>query len=204
MSRRSHGVQLANAHTADLKTYQVPFIGQGHINMCGDACVNMLLKANHKEPKVAMTASKRHEGAMKLSQNPRGVFQGAETEDLVRVLYSEDLNPYIISSNEGRFTSGQIYGILSDVGPIIASVAFSSFCGHYILITGAERTRQPTDRLFYHDPWRGANMSMTITEFNGICNGRQQDVFLTAAPGNVNIEALQASRLTVTPAKYPD
>ena len=203
MSRRSHGEQLANAHTAALKTYQVPFIGQGHINLCGDACVNMLLKAHHKEVKVDMVPSKRHDGAMKLSRNPRGMFQGAEAEDLVKVLYGEDLNPYLISSNDGTFSSAQVYSILSDLGPIIASVAFSSLCGHYILITGAERNRQATDKLFYHDPWRGANMSMTIAEFNQICNGRQKDVFLAAAPGNVNTDALVASRLTVTPAPYP-
>ena len=61
--------------------HSVPYIHQGHVNLCGDACLEML-KRFHDEPhmRATQTNSKSIES---LSENPRKVFEGMTIDNLL-------------------------------------------------------------------------------------------------------------------------
>src|SRR5260370_36149680 len=60
------GDQLPYAHK------EVPFVHQNYVNLCGDACVNMVLGYHEKPFKK------------ELQQNPRGAFQGIKPSEIIR------------------------------------------------------------------------------------------------------------------------
>ena len=184
MSRRSHG-QIPNANESSAYHPGVPFIAQNHVNLCGDACVSMLLKFYNKEATGKLTPSKKHPTAMKLAHNPRGIFKGSESSEWLAALKGAGLHPYTFFGRLAQFSSRQLAVVLLDFAPFIAGVKFNRFTEHAILITGVQN-----DRLFYHDPWRGAKMSMTLAQFNGICKASESGNFVTASTNPVTVEDL--------------
>jgi inosine/xanthosine triphosphate pyrophosphatase family protein len=72
------------------------------------------------------------------------------------------LHPYTLDVFPGdKFKRFHIEGVLASYAPFIASIRSSRFSTHAVLILGIEG-----DRLFYHDPWEGAHMSMTLDRLN--------------------------------------
>jgi hypothetical protein len=185
MSRRSHGQAPDAAIGSYVHHPGVPFIAQNHVNLCGDACVSMILKFYNKEATSGLTASKKHPSAMKMARNPRGIFSGSDSSQWVEALTGAGLHSYIFYGRGAQFSSRQIAVVLLDFGPFVAGVKFNRFTEHAILIIGVQN-----DRLFFHDPWRGANMSMTLAQFNSICKASQSGNFVTAATNPVTVEDL--------------
>lgn len=156
----------------------------------------MLLEYNGQAPTVGLVASRTKPGVMKLAHNPRGVLEAAETADLVGTLRARNLKTYEVSSPTGRVTGEQMFEALSLLGPIIAAVAFSRFCGHYILLTGVQiNGDENTDKLFYHDSWRGSHMSMTIAHFNQICKSDYAETLIGAPADYVHLGGLRMAGL---------
>jgi hypothetical protein len=184
MSRRSHA---ENPPAGSNSFYHgVPFTAQSHVNLCGDACANMLIRFYNNASNVDLTQSKSNPAAMKMMTNPRGMFSGSGPNEWARELAGAGLSPYSFFSHNPQFNSKQLYYILSDCGPFIAGVAFNRFTEHAILVNGMIYDDALTDKLYYHDPWRGSHMSMTLAAFNTICKASDSNSFLTVAQNPIN------------------
>jgi hypothetical protein len=163
MSKTDHG-QAPQGGQGGFVAYQgVPYIFQNHVNLCRDACTNMLLSYYGKQT-ASVVACKKHAGINKLKKNPRGPFKGTNASDSMDLLDAGGLHPYTLYVFPGdKFKRFHIEGVLVSYAPFIAAVRSSRVSTHAILVFGLEG-----DRLFYHDPWKGANMSMTLQQLNDI------------------------------------
>jgi ABC-type bacteriocin/lantibiotic exporter with double-glycine peptidase domain len=125
--------------------HNVPFIHQTHVNLCGDSCVNMLL------------AFKGRAHQAKLSKNPRGVLEGQSSKDISAALKLAGLPHFRLALPKSRQWSADDLGeYLQKFGPIICQGTW-----HFVLLVGIHE-----DHVFIHDPWRGANMTKTLDDFN--------------------------------------
>jgi len=184
MGTNSHG------KLPDLQYKGVPFVSQTHINLCGDACINMLLlfydvpapasfsqtKDNNGQDKTAVSSTLKQArgknepadlpgsgpsgGVYTMAENPRGVITGLGSDDGFNALKEAGLDPFRFDAGGNQYSAEQIETVL-EISPFIASVQFSAVAQHAILIFGIK-----SSTLFYHDPWRGSGMSMTLTDFN--------------------------------------
>jgi hypothetical protein len=195
MSKRDHG-NLPDENQTKIYHPGVGFIFQNHLNLCGDACANMLLKFHGKQPKSALVQSSGHTGVLKMVSNPRGVLKGTQSQDLITMLDTSDLWIYQFYTTE-PFAPNTIGFVLSDFGPFIAAVQFNRFAGHAILVFGVQG-----DQIFYHDPWRGANKSMSIAEFNKISNPTRGE-FITVSPAKVDTTSLRDDGIIVESKGFP-
>ena len=135
-----------NPFSIDCGKHDVEFMHQTHVNLCGDSCVNMVLKYKGKA-----------HGNM--NKNPRGAFTGINTDDVKDRLRQGGLTPLRVAPDgEGAtsYTAARIGQYLKQFGPIIATRPM-----HFVLIIGIDG-----DRIFYHDPWRGPNLIQTLKQFN--------------------------------------
>ncbi|WP_370694658.1 papain-like cysteine protease family protein [Pseudomonas sp. FP603] len=135
---------------------EVPFFHQQHINLCGDASVNMVL---------AYHGSCTND----LSKNPRDVFTGLSITGIRDQLKEKGLIPISVMlpkrlSVEGKrgWGSEGLCKTLNRHGPIICSGRLSSnVVDHCIVLIGASDTT-----VVYHDPWCGARRTKTLEQFN--------------------------------------
>jgi hypothetical protein len=123
----------------------------------------MLLSYYGKQTAPVVACSK-HAGINKLRNNPRRSLKGSGERDSLNLFAEAGLNGYsLYVSPANKFLSYHIEGVLASFAPFIASVKTSPFSTHALLFFGIEG-----DKLFYHDPWKGANMSMTLARLNDI------------------------------------
>lgn len=123
----------------------VEFIHQQHVNMCGDACVNMLFAYK----------GKAYERMFK--RNPRGVLEGLDTQQVKDKLMEAELLPVPIPYPENRkWPAQQLASLIIAYGPLICAGK-----RHFILVFGADQ-----NKVVYHDPWRGPNKQMSLDDFN--------------------------------------
>lgn len=144
----------------------VPYVHQRHVNLCGDAATQMLL-AYHKRPFNNV-----------LVNNPRGVFQGFETSDIRSTLNKHELAfTSIKTPNIGRWNCGILANTIRASGPIICRLDYGRI-EHYILLFGVH-----SPFVIFHDPWEGANKTMTIHEFNaGLAKDMDDPTMIAAKP----------------------
>ena len=195
MSKRDHG-NVPDENQSKIYHPGVSFIFQNHLNLCGDACANMLLEFYAKQPTSALAQSSGHPGVLKMMSNPRRMLKGTESEDLIEMLNTGGLWVYQFHPTE-PFASNTIGFVLSDFGPFIAGVQFNRFAGHAILVFGVQG-----DQIFYHDPWRGANKSMSIAEFNRISNPTTGE-FIAASPSKVDTDSLLSDGIEAESKGFP-
>jgi len=130
----------------------VEFIRQRHINMCGDACFNMLLSYKGKP----------HEKSLK--QNPRGILEGLTSSEMKEKLLGAGLvSPQLQYPQDRKWSAKDLTAIMNEHGPLICMGKASSFppVYHFVLVFGADQ-----DSVAYHDPLGGANRRMTLNDFN--------------------------------------
>lgn len=135
----------APSHVHPYARFTVPFVHQGHVNLCGDACVEMLL------------AFKGRPYRSELRKNPRGIVEGSSTDDLSERLAAAGVRVYSLPlPHDRRWTPQLLAAFLQKSGPIICQGAM-----HFVLLTGIHE-----GHVFIHDPWRGQNLTYTLDEFN--------------------------------------
>ncbi len=59
--------------------HDVPYIHQGHVNMCSDACLEMIRR--YKKIPTTIATQTNSKGVEFLAHNCRGVFQGLKSEE---------------------------------------------------------------------------------------------------------------------------
>jgi hypothetical protein len=139
--------------------HNVPFIHQRHVNLCGDACINMLLAFKGRPHKP------------KLGKNPRGVFEGQTTDDVLDQLAAAGLTRFSLALPQNRQWTPETLGeYLQKYGPIICKGSM-----HFVLMVGIHE-----EHVFVHDPWRGANMTKSLDEFNRFLDWQDRDCMIAA------------------------
>ena len=165
MSQRDHGhipLSPSGGDPSHVYYHDVQFVHQNHINLCGDACVAMLL-LQHKKPmlyRIDKASTYVHEAVWTMRDNPRGIVQGADPDELARVLTAAGLFVYNVQPClPSTWCEPSLRSVLTVFGPFMAALE-SEASGHWILITGVMN-----NTVYCHDPWRGRNFSMTIDAF---------------------------------------
>jgi ABC-type bacteriocin/lantibiotic exporter with double-glycine peptidase domain len=154
-------VRTMNPVPADYIYYDVPFIPQRHINLCGDACALMLLRFCGIDT-----------GGKDTRQNPRGVLEGESTDSLTQD-YPAPWSSHALPTNRTS-TSDGLAALLSWKGPVICALGtLGGLSGHFVLLTGISG-----DRPYFNDPWKGRNMTKTLKEFNKALSWDDRDCML--------------------------
>lgn len=127
----------------------VAFQHQKFVNMCGEACMLMLLDY------------RGHPHTINMNVNPRGPVEGIDGVDALVA------NNHLLTIGHfpGEITNKKIARVLIDHGPFICSGSYARVIGpirfgHFILVTGVWG-----DEVFFHDPWHGANRRKPIDWF---------------------------------------
>jgi hypothetical protein len=155
MSKRDHDHHVGDGGLE----YEVPFVHQNHVNLCGDASAQMLAMFNGRAPTIAIKANTGHANSYRLQSNPRGVVEGSNDDDVAAVIRAAGLYPWNICPREGLWTAGLVRSALEMFGPYAQSVRFS-VAGHWVVVTGTDGRN-----VIYHDPWRGMNNRKAIDEW---------------------------------------
>lgn len=145
--------------------YEVTFVHQNHVNLCGDASAQMLLLFNERAPSVALKRNEGHEAlSYRMKRNPRGVLEGGNEVPLIATLTAAGLRAWDICPRVGRWSGDLVMSCLRTYGPYAQSVQFS-VVSHWVVVVGADR-----DKVYFHDPWRGANLSKTIADWTVVAD----------------------------------
>ncbi|RKP52504.1 papain-like cysteine protease family protein [Trinickia fusca] len=145
---------LDKSYKSDYSTliyHKVRYIHQQHINLCGDACINMLMAFHNRPYRMSLN-------------NPRGVLDGTSSGILISQLQSAGLTPSLPRDRIGQtaLTMNDLAKYLIVNGPVIcASKVRYGVVSHWILLIGISESE-----IIYHDPWRGPNLRMSISAFN--------------------------------------
>jgi hypothetical protein len=150
---------------------QVPFAHQQHINLCGDASVNMLLAYYCKEQND-------------LTRNPRGIIEGLQSKGIVSQLKQKDINPIRVAwpvplavGDKLAWTTKTLCAALNKYGPIICSGRLpNDIVGHYVVLIGVSE-----DQAVYHDPWSGPKRTATLEQFNAFVDCSDNDAMIGAS-----------------------
>ena len=125
----------------------VPFEHQPHINLCGDACLNMVF--GYRNLSVFRTD---------LRKNPRGALTGLTTDDIIDRLRKVGLPPHTLTPRHAKqWTALELAQHLFSYGPLICKGA-----RHFVLLVAVSSSTG----LAFHDPWRGQYMPMSLDDFN--------------------------------------
>lgn len=133
----------------------VPYIHQGHINTCFDACINMVLVYFGKDPICELTPPNR-ENISAIKDNPRGIFEGMSAKELKKF----DQNglkffPIEFIGERHAFEDEEIlnnFRQLLTSTPLIFTHQSTVFTRHVVVIKGVIG-----NKLIVHDPWTGGN-----------------------------------------------
>ena len=145
--------------------YDVPYFSQVHLNTCGETSLGMLL-AYHKLP-----------ATFDIGNNPRGIVEGAELNDLL-IDYCFALPNIRTGTFPVEITRKTLLGILKERGPIVCTGEFCHFLGgrfsHFILLRGVYG-----QQVIIHDPWHGENRYKNIdTWFSQHLDGSQPYIYV--------------------------
>lgn len=146
----------------------VPFFHQQHINLCGDASVNMLLAYHNSQTND-------------LSKNPRGVLTGLTSTGIKDQLKEKGVTPNSLIlpkrlSGEGKrgWEIEDLCKKLNRHGPMICSGRLpGDVVDHCIVLVGASDTA-----VVYHDPWCGARRTKTLEQFNAFLDWDDSDAMI--------------------------
>jgi len=155
MSKRDHG-----HHVAPSLEFAVPFVHQNHVNLCGDASVEMLVRYHGRHTDVSKV--KQNDGSSasyRLRRNPRGVFDGSNEHDLKGMIEAAGLYGWRFCPRVGKWTAELVRLALDTYGPYAQCVRFS-IAEHWVVVKGTDGSS-----VIYNDPWRGANMSKTMDDW---------------------------------------
>jgi hypothetical protein len=155
MSKGDHGHHVGDEGLE----YEVPFVHQNHVNLCGDASAQMLVMFNGRPATIGLKANAGHDGSYRLRHNPRGILEGGTDDDLVAVLRAAGLQPWNICPRVGPWTAAFVRAALETYGPYAQTVRFG-VVGHWVVVTETDG-----QRVIYHDPWRGSNKSKTVGDW---------------------------------------
>lgn len=134
---------------------------------------------------------------MKIQDNPRGALTGSTGQIVEQELWNAGLYTYNFKVGQGQaFTFPQIHAALTTLGPFIASIHFRGPARHFILIVGADQ-QQAAAKIYYHDPWRGAHMSMTLDAFNQVTDPTYKYYFIAAHLHNIDRQSMHNAGLVV-------
>jgi len=151
----------------------VEYIHQQHVNMCGDACLNMLLAYKGKS----------HEKIF--HHNPRGIFEGIDTDEMKLKVLEAGLIPRPIKHPENRkWAAKELSSYINDYGPIICQGK-----RHFVLVFGANQ-----ESIIFHDPWHGPNKLMSLEDFNKFLRWENDDCIVVGE--DVASEQIEVTRST--------
>jgi Papain-like cysteine protease AvrRpt2 len=162
LNKRSGDARTAGAlpggNDANRIIYNVGYVAQKHINMCGEACVKMLKDY------------KGYPSGINMDVNPRGAFQGkkfdalANQHNLQEGFFPGQLNAKGTKWTRGAISAQSIKDALTEHGPIICSGDFCRMMGqrfgHYVLVTGVDG-----DLVHFNDPWHGDKRKKSVDWF---------------------------------------
>ena len=130
--------------------YQVPFVAQKHINMCGEACVVMLQKFKGAPVSINMNV------------NPRGLSEGGD--GVGELANQHGLRNHYFQGDTNNLTSKKIADALDNYGPLICAGEYARFIGkrfgHFIVVTGIHG-----NLVFINDPWHGSSRAKPVDRF---------------------------------------
>lgn len=146
----------------------VPFFHQQHINLCGDASVNMLLAYHNSQTND-------------LSKNPRGVLTGLTSTGIMDQLKEKGVTPISLVLPKRLSVEGKRGWEIEDLckklnrhGPMICSGRLpGDVVNHCIVLVGASDAT-----VVYHDPWCGARRTKTLEQFNAFLDWDDPDAMI--------------------------
>ena len=147
MSKRDHGHHAQ----ADGLEYDVPFVHQNHVNLCGDASAQMLVMFHGRPATIPLKGNAGHPNSFRLKRNRRGVLEGSNEDKLVAMILASGLQAWNVCPSVGLWTGPLVRSTLETFGPYAQLVHFS-IGGHWVVVTGTDGRH-----VIYHDPWRGGN-----------------------------------------------
>lgn len=123
--------------------FKVPYVKQSHVNMCGDACVEMLSRYYDWGLNINM------------ARNTRGITDGLTGAEALQRLGDKGCRGYAARL-------GDLKNLLTRRGPLMCGGAFAHMGvlgtqGHWIIIKGMDATH-----FWTHDPWHGANVKVEM------------------------------------------
>jgi hypothetical protein len=126
----------------------VAFEHQTHVNLCTDACLNMLFEYRN-----------RSQYKSNLDKNPRSTFSGQSTDAVKERIEEAGLIAFSLrpKGSAKKWTGLELAENLFLFGPIICMGS-----GHAILLIGVSNA----ETLIFHDPWRGQYMPHSLDHFN--------------------------------------
>jgi hypothetical protein len=148
--------------------FDVPFFHQQHINLCGDASVNMLLAYHNCQTND-------------LSKNPRGVLTGITSIGIMDQLNEKGVTPISLILPKRLNAEGKRGWEIEDLckklnrhGPMICSGRLpGDVVNHCVVLVGASDAT-----VVYHDPWCGARRTKTLEQFNAFLEWDDPDAMI--------------------------
>ncbi|MCC6133264.1 MAG: hypothetical protein IT186_25315 [Acidobacteria bacterium] len=162
MSKRDHGHHVGEGGIE----YEVPFVHQNHVNLCGDASAQMILMFYGKQPSIALKRNVGHDNSYRIKRNTRGIVEGSNDDDVAAVINGSGLRAWGFSPMLGPWTAETVRDALETFGPYAQSVQFSS-AGHWVVVSGTDG-----EHVIFQDPWRGQNKRKTVGEWALVTEGR--------------------------------
>lgn len=159
--------------------YDVQFIHQNHINLCGDASVQMLIMFLTKNTTVQLKIKNDDPKKLYLAKNPRGIFEGTNDDDLKRMLHIAGLNTWNVTPLSKAWDIESVRMTLHCFGPYIQSTGM-----HWVLVTGVDR-----QDVIYQDPWRGRNMSKKINDWMKFASNESDSVVAASTTSYIQLPA---------------
>lgn len=157
MSKQDHGHHVG----PDGLEFDVPFVHQNHINLCGDASAQMLLLFNQRTPNPGVLKQNAgHANSFRLRRNPRGIFSGSTDDTIVTQLRGAGLIAWNICPRVGPWSADRVLAALETYGPY---AQFFHGVGHWVVVKGVDG-----NSVFYQDPWRGKNKCKPIDDWINI------------------------------------
>jgi hypothetical protein len=188
MSKRDHGHHVGDGGLE----YEVPFVHQNHVNLCGNASAQMLVMFNGRAPTNAIKSNTGHSNSYRLRRNPRGVVEGANDDDVAALIRAAGLHPWNICPREGLWTAAFVRAALETYGPYAQSVRFG-VAGHWVVVTGTDG-----HNIIYHDPWRGMNKRKTEGEWAESAGDRPESA--VAAVEDAHVDAPRGIQAAINTA----
>ena len=107
-------------------------------------------------------------GSHEMRNNPRGIMEGIDIEEGIeegRIQGLRNVDPKQFGPTASSTAEG-LKSLLKTFGPVIAVKPFNKGSNHYILLTGIRELNVGFD-VIYHDPWAGANKSVSSATMGG-------------------------------------